>query len=331
MHYFVENSGMLRTISCVLALCILFACKSRKADLSGDEPLEAEDFIESFAELKLPFMLYDSSLARKPKDSFLISKKVFAQFVPDSVYRHDFGKGGTPRFYSLGRVSVEDGETYLFIKAMSSARNVGYILCFDKLDSFRAAMPLIYSTGDRTVQQEGGMDRRYSVVRNRTRRKPDGSMVYNKSVYVYNTAGVFTLILTESNETVEQKEVYNPIDTLPRKNSLSGNYVKDKKNFVSIRDGRRAGQLLFFVHIEKNNGDCTGELKGELDLVKPTIAQYRKADDHCELEFSFTSGSVTMRELEACGNHRGIKCVFDGTFPKKREPKKAASKSSRKK
>jgi hypothetical protein len=175
------------------------------------------------------------------------------------------------------------------------------------------------------------MDRRYSVIRNRTRRKTDGSLVYNKSVYVYNTAGVFTLILTESNEAVEQKEVYNPIDTLPRKNPLSGNYVRDKKNFISIRDGRRAGQLLFFVHIEKGGGDCTGELKGELDLVKPTIAQYRKADDHCELEFSFASGSVTMRELEACGNHRGIKCVFDGTFPKKREPKKSVSKSSRKK
>jgi hypothetical protein len=314
-----------------MALFVLFACKSRKADLSGDEPLEVEDFIGSFPELKLPFMLYDSSLARKPKDSFLISKKVFAQFVPDSVYRGDFGKGVTPRFYSLGRVSVEDGETYLFVKAMSPARNVGYILCFDKLDSFRAAMPLIYSTGDRTVQQEGGMDRRYSVIRNRTRRKSDGTSVYNKSVYVYNTAGVFTLILTESNETVEAKEVYNPIDTLPRKQALSGNYVKDKKNFVSIRDGRRAGQYLFFVHMEKNGGDCTGELKGELDMIKSNLGQYRRADDHCVLEFSFTAGSVTMRELEACGNHRGIKCVFDGTYRKRKEPKKTAAKSPRKK
>jgi hypothetical protein len=322
---------MLRVISCVMALMVIFSCKSRKADLSGDEPLEAEDFIGSFSEVKLPFMLYDTSLLRKPKDTFLISRKVLAQFVPDSVYKGDFGKGSTPRFYSMGRVSVEDGETYLFVRAMTPAKTVGYILCFDKLDSFKAAMPLIYSTGDRTVQQEAGMDRRYSVIRNRTRRKTDGSFVYNKSVYVYNSAGVFTLILTESNETVEEKEVYNPIDTLPRKHPLSGNYVRDKKNFITIRDGRSAGRLLFFVHMEKNGGDCTGELKGELDIVKPNLAQYRKADDHCELEFSFTSGSVTMREMEACGNHRGIKCVFDGTFPKKREPKKAAAKSPRKK
>lgn len=329
--YFVQKSDMLRFLSCVLAVAIVFACTSKKASLSGDEPMEAGDFIASFPDQKLPFMFYDSSLARKPKDSFLISKKVFSQFVPDSVYKEDFSRGVTPKFYSIGKVSVEDGETYLFVRAVAPGKNVGYLLCFDKLDSFKAAMPLIYSTGDRTVQQEGGMDRRYSVIRNRTRKKPDGSLVYQKSVYVYNTAGVFTLILTESNETVEEKEVYNPIDTLPRKHSLSGNYVRDKKNFISIRDGRRPGQLLFFVHMERNGGECTGELKGELDLIKPTIAQYRKADDHCALEFAFSASSVTMRELEACGNHRGIKCVFDGTFPRKREPRKAPPKSPRKK
>jgi len=322
---------MRRLLSCLLLLGLCFGCKSKKADLSGEGPLEAADFVESFNELKLPYMLYDSSLSRRPKDSFLIGRKVFSRFVPDSVWRGDFGKGVTPKFYSLGRVSVEDGETYLFVKAMAPGKNVGYILSYDKLDSFRAALPLIYSTGDRTVQQEAGMDRRYSVIRNRTRRKPDGSLIYNKSVYVYNTAGVFTLILTESNETVEVKEVYNPIDTLPRKQPLSGNYVRDKKNFIAIRDGNRAGQRLFFVHFEKAGGECGGELKGELDLVKPNLAQYRKADDHCVLEFSFTSTSVTMRELEACGNHRGIKCVFEGSFPKKKEPRKPAPKSTKKK
>ena len=322
---------MLRLLSCVLAIALLFSCTSKKVSLSGDEPMEAADFLASIQDLKLPFMLYDSTLARKPKDSLLVGRKVFAQFVPDSVYRGDFGKGVVPKFYALGKVAMEDAETYVFIRAVAPSRQVGYVLCFDKLDSFRAAMPLIYSTGDKGVQQEGGMDRRYSVIRNRTRKKADGSLVYHKSVYVYNSAGVFTLILTESNETVEQKEVYNPIDTLPRKHALSGNYVRDRKNFISIRDGKRPGQLLFFVHMERNGGECTGELKGELDLVKPTIAQYRKADDHCALEFSFGGNTVTMRELEACGNHRGIKCVFDGTYPRKKEPKKAAPKSSRKK
>jgi hypothetical protein len=38
-----------------------------------------------------------------------------------------------------------------------------------------------------------------------------------------------------------------------------------------------------------------------------------------------------MRELEACGNHRGIKCVFDGSYLKKKEPKKPIAKPVKKK
>jgi len=309
----------------------LFACKAKKVDLSGDEPLEVGDFIESFTELSLPYLLSDTALKRKTSDSLLISKKIIHQFVPDSVFNRDFGKGTNPKFYAIGRVRVKDAETYLFIKAASPAKTVAYILCYNNDNIFKAAIPVVTNTGDRSISLEGGMDRRYSVIRNRSRKKPDGQVIYNKSVFVYNSAGVFTLILTESNETLEVKEIFNPIDTLPRKNLLSGNYIRDKKNFITIRDGNKPGQLLFFVHMEKDNGNCNGELKGDLDLIKPNLAQFRKADDHCVLEFSFTKTSVTMRELEACGNHRGIKCVFDGSYPKKKEPKKPIAKPVKKK
>lgn len=315
----------------LLVVFSLFACKPKKANLAGDEPVEVDDFIESFQTLNLPYLISDTALSRKTKDSLLINKKIIRQFIPDSIFKRDFGKGSNPKYYALGKVPVKDGETYLFVKAVVPGKAVAYILCYDKENVFKAGMPIVSGAGDRRVVNEGGMDRRYSVIRNRTRKKPDGQVIYNKSVYVYNSAGVFTLILTESNETVEVKDIYNPIDSLPRKNALSGNYVKDKKNFITIRDGSKPGRLLFFVHIEKNNGDCTGELKGELDLVKPNLAQYRKADDHCALEFSFTGTAVTMRELEACGNHRGIKCVFDGTYPKKKEPKKPVAKPAKKK
>jgi hypothetical protein len=314
----------------LISCWIFFSCGQKKVSLSGDEPLEADDFIGSFQPVKLPYMLTDTSLARKPSDSILISAKVFGQFIPDSIYKDDFPRNAKLKYYALGSTSVEDGETYLFVKITTVGKSVGYLLCFDKEAVFKAGMPLIYSTGDKSVQQEGGMDRRYTVIRNRTRKKPDGAQIYNKSVYVYNSAGVFTLILTESNEAVQEKEVYNPIDTLKREFSQSGNYVRDKRNFVSIRDGSRTGQLLVFMHMEKNDGECIGELKGELDLVKPNLAQYRKADDHCVLEFSFGNNAVTVRELEACGNHRGIKCVFDGSFPRKKDPRKATVKTGKK-
>jgi hypothetical protein len=317
-----------------LLLLIVFSvngCTSKKANLAGDEPVEVDDFIGSFQVLKLPYLMTDTALKHKTIDSFVISKKIIQQFVPDTIYNHDFGKGTNPKFYALGSVPVKDGETYLFIKAATPGKAIAYILCYDKDNVFKAGMKVVPESTDRSLIHEGGMDRRYSIIRNRNRKKPDGQTIYNKSVYVYNSAGVFTLILTESNETVEVKDVYNPIDTLPRKNVHSGNYLKDKKNFITVRDTDKPNRLLFFIHMEMNNGDCVGELKGELDLVKPNIALYQKADDHCAIEFSFTANSITIRELEACGNHRGIKCVFSGTFPKKKEPKKPVIKPVKKK
>ena len=137
-----------------------------------------------------------------------------------------------------------------------------------------------------------------------------------RSAYVYNTEGLFTLILTESNEPVEEKTVYNPIDTLSRKDPLSGDYKQDKKNFVSVRDGGKPGKLLFFINIEKTGNGCDGSLRGDMVQVKPRVYQYNKADDHCILEFNFNGKTVQVRELEACGNHRGIRCSFDGRFKK---------------
>jgi len=48
----------------------------------------------------------------------------------------------------------------------------------------------------------------------------------NRELLFVGLAGVFTLILTESNEPVGNRVVYNPIDTLPRKNKLSADYAR---------------------------------------------------------------------------------------------------------
>jgi hypothetical protein len=50
--------------------------------------------------------------------------------------------------------------------------------------------------------------------------------------------------------------------------------------------------------------------------VRPRVYQYNKSDDHCILEFSFSGRSLKVKELEACGNHRGVRCSFDGRFKK---------------
>jgi hypothetical protein len=297
-------------------LLLLVSCGRSKKSLNTEESMSALEFVESFPEMTLPYTLADSAVRKMPKDSLLINSKLVRSFIPDSIYRKEF-KSGTPRVHALGRAVDKNGDNYLVVRAATPARQAGYILVYDKDGGFRAGMPLVTSNTERGVDLEGTLDRRYAIIRNRRRTSKDGQVYYTRNAYVYNNVGTFTLILTESNEVPEEENVYNPIDTFPQTHKWTGNYVKDKKNFVTIRDGAKPGRLLFFVHFEKNDGECIGELKGELDLVQPALAHYSAPGDPCSLEFRFENNRVTLAELSGCGNYRGIRCFFNDSYPKR--------------
>ena len=308
---------MQRLTICALLLVLMASCGKKTKDINADEGIEAIDFIESFPLRELPIIYQQKDLKKNESDSFFINNKVVSIFLPDSIFKPAFPKTKDVRFYRKGRYKAEEsGETYLFLSAEKKDKKNIYLICFDANNVFKAAMPLVEKNNNPGVSTEGGIDKRLTVIKTRNTQSRDGKAYYNKSAYVYNTEGLFTLILTESNEPVEEKTVYNPIDTLSRKDPLSGDYKQDKKNFVSIRDGGKAGKLLFFINIEKPGNGCDGSLRGDIVQVKPRVYHYNKADDHCLLEFSFNGKSVQVRELEACGNHRGVRCSFDGRFRK---------------
>jgi len=304
------------------AFALLAGCKRKKPSLSGDEPVDVTDFIESFELVKPPFEMADSTLKKKEKDSTLISYKVFTQFVPDTVISKIFGKNARPKIYPLKRVELKDKETYLFTKAVLGEKRVGYILCFDKENKFAGSMPLLRPDASSSTQQVSGIDRSFSIYKTIFVKKPDGSTSDGREVYVFNSdAKQFTLIMTDALDE-KVKEVINPIDTLPRKNKFSADYVKDRMNIVSVRDGNKTGRFSFFIHFEKDRGECTGELKGDASFTSASTAVYRHPGDACVLQFDFTSSSVSLKELEACGSRRGVKCSFDGYYPRKKEVKK---------
>lgn len=319
---------MFRALICLLLITALFSCKQGKKNLNSDENVTAAEFVESFPELKLPYILHDSTLEKKLGDTALIGKKLVKEFIPDSVYKKDF-KNAEPKFYVLGRAMDKNEDNYVMVKAATRDKQVAYVLCYDKEHVFKAGMPLVSSTNEKNVENDGGLDKRFTIVRNRRKTARDGQVYYTKNVYVYNTAGTYTLILTESNEVPENDEIYNPIDSLAATFKVAGNYIKDKRNFVTIRDGAKPNRLLFFIHFEKNNGDCIGELKGEADILQPALARYSAQGDPCSLEFKFEGNRVTLTELSGCGNHRGIKCFFNDSYPKKvaKPRKKSPSKS----
>ncbi|HEV8286702.1 MAG TPA: hypothetical protein VGQ09_20475 [Chitinophagaceae bacterium] len=313
----------------LISVVILFACKNKKKiSLSGEDPVDIADFIESFEPINLPYQIADTSVPKKRKDSVLISYKVFTHLVPDTILNKVFGKGVKPKIYPMGRISAPNESNYLFVKALSSDRKAILIICFDKKNNFITGMPVLQPDANPATQQFFSIDKRYTLSKSIFRKNRDGTISEGKNVYVLNESSKsFMLIMTDALDE-QTVELINPIDSFSRKNKYSGDYVKDKLNLVSVRDNKRPGRMTFFVHFERKN-NCTGELKGEAGFTSANTAVYRAAGDPCVLQFNFTSSSVTMIEKEGCGSHRGLDCVFGGTYPKKRESKKKELKKSK--
>lgn len=314
----------------LLLLLLLTACKEKKKPvLTGEEPVEVSEFIASFPVIRLPFQYGDTSLTRikKDNDSFLISQKIFSQFVPDSVLQSLFGKHAKPKIYSLGKVETKNAETYLFIRTALNEKRSVVMLVFDKKQHFSNYMNLLALDNNSSTTQSFLMDRRGTITKTITRKNPDGSSNEGKDVYSYVAEEKqFSLIMTDALDD-KPAELVNPIDTLTRKYKFAGDYVSGKSNLVSIRDSRKANHISFFIHFEKNK-ECSGELKGEAIIRTATTAEYNRDGDPCKLKFIFSGGYVSLKEEEGCGSYRPLDCSFDLRFPKKKEikPKKSGKK-----
>ena len=89
----------------MLFLLSAYGEKKKTVSLSGDEPVNAADFIAFFPKLDLPFYYADSSLrkTKKEPDSLQISYKAFTSVIPDTVLSKIYGKGTRPKIYAVGK------------------------------------------------------------------------------------------------------------------------------------------------------------------------------------------------------------------------------------
>jgi hypothetical protein len=309
----------------LVPFCLLAGCgEKKKPSLSGTDEVVVSDFIESFELVKPPYEVNDTVVSKKEKDSLIIANKIFAQFVPDSVLVKVFGKNAKPKIY-LGKRIIENEDNYLFIKASTTAKKAMLVLCFDNKNTFRAYLPLLVPDANSATLQVSGLNRKFEFYQSVQMKKPDGSTAEGKDVYIYSSDAEQFLLIAKDALDDRVREVINPIDTLQRKNKFSADYIKDKMNIVSIRDDSKAGRMNFFIHFDRNNGECSGELKGVANFTSTNTAVYKQPGDACSLQFKFSSSSVTLKEIEACGTHRGVKCSFDGNYPRKKEPKQKSS------
>jgi hypothetical protein len=319
-------------IGLVFFCCVVFGCGDDKKPLPEEEKkFNYENFSKQFLTSFLPYQLTDIGLS-KTKDTASIRAQGFGQFIPDSVKNRIFPKGSKLKFFPIVKVSVPKAETYYLVKTVAGSKRAAFLVTFDEEGSYVATFPFLIPDTDESTTQNTTMDKSYTISRNIIRRKNNEVTAEGKDVYVFNKeARQFTLIMTDLLDE-QNAELINPIDTFAKTRKFAGDYVKGKRNLVSIRNGRTPNQALAFIHLEDETGECSGELKGEILFTSSSSAIYRQGGDPCVLQFTFAGSSVTLKEEQGCGNHRGLDCPMEGTYTKKKEPKlKTSGKKSKKK
>ncbi len=304
-------------------LVLIFAftgCKDKPVDLSGETPVKISDLLAVFPKLTLPYVVADTNLS-KAGDTVTIGYKAFTQFFPDSTLTPITGTGRKMVIHPVGKIE-KDKENYLLV--LFTVKKISHLAVFvtDKKNKFLAAKPLLSSGKTDDYVHSLSINKEPTFLVSQEKTVKENQLLYTRAGWVYSSAGYFMVVVNDSNEDSRRKEtIINPLDSLARKNKFSGDYIQDKKNFISLRDGKTSASYLFFVHFEKEEGSCTGELKGEMKLTDANTAQFKQNGDPCFIDFNFEERRITMKEQGSCGNHRGIRCFFNDTFVKKREAK----------
>ncbi|GAB4091434.1 hypothetical protein [Flaviaesturariibacter terrae] len=325
----------MRLLGCFLLLLGLMACSDgpkKEPVVKGEEgsSFSYSSFAGRFPKAALPYCISDTALQHSA-DTASLRYPEFTSLLPDSMKTALFGDG-KPRYTPLARTGDVSGVEFFAVRASSGSQHVALLYRFEQ-EKFSALFPLLVPDEDEATTQTSSVDRSGTITRNVVKKMPKEQTAEGKDVYVYNPqAKGFTLILTDPLE--DNQDVLNPIDTFGRKHPLAGDYVKGPRNFVSIRDARNPSEINFFVHFEKGEADniCSGEIKGTALLTSSRTAVYRQGGDPCVLELTFSGNSVTLREMEGCGSRRGVQCVFEGSFPRKKavSPKNGGKKKARK-
>lgn len=320
---------MFRMALIFAAFILLWGCKDADKEINQEETTNSPGFTSRFKEGELPFQVSDTSLL-KTTDTTTINSTSIVSLIPDSIKTDYFGKNAKIRFSPLAKFSGK--EDYYVVKATAGAKKAAFLLVYGKENSFGASYPLLLPDADPSTSQTSTIDKNFTITKSTTQRDGVDVSGEGREVVAYDAANKnFSLIMLDVlNENLA--EIISPIDTFPKTNKLAGDYYINKKNLISIRDGRYPNQLLIYIHTENSEGDCKGELRGEFLMNGSTTAVYRQGGDPCVLTLTFKGNKVSMEEETGCGNYRGLDCPLTGTFTLKKAPsaKPSATKSKRK-
>ena len=307
------------------SIVLLLSCGDKETDLSSDVPLKPNEFVAAFRLLDNGFAANDKEIVAMA-DSVNINARHLKKFIPDSIINNFLEGDKKASFRALGRIHKND-ETYLLLVSIKNKLPSLFVVVLDLKNNYLASKKLYTVLKNDTYTYNLNVNREPTFFVSRETTVNEKELKYTKLGWAYNNKN-FIVVVKESNERSEKiTNLVNPIDTFKRDNLYSGNYAEDDRNFIAIRDGRTKQEYLFFLHTEKNDGACNGELKGEMKLTDSTHAIYMIGGDPCVIDFTFGRNSIVIKEKGSCGNRRGMDCFFDDTYAKKKEPKKKIEKS----
>jgi hypothetical protein len=308
-----------------ILLITLFACGEKKLDFSGATPLKPKDFLSIFPAITGNYVVADSNFT-KLSDTTRIGLKAINQFIPDSVTSLYIGKEKNVSFYPVGKI-IKEKESYLLVNLILKHKIEMIVFVIDtKSNTYLASKFLLDNSTQDDYVHSISINKEPTFLLSQEKTGKDNLLQFSRTGWVY-TAGVgFMVVINDSNESPSKTNIINPIDTLPHKNKLSADYAQDKRNFISIRDGKNTSTYTFFLHFEKNEGSCIGELKGDLKMKDATHGVYTFNGDPCIIDFTFEDNEISFKETGSCGNHRGIKCFFNDQYTRKKEPRNSKKK-----
>lgn len=310
----------MRKLLLIGLICFVYACGDKPTDLSGDAPIKINDLVKVFNDAKLPVNLSDTSIT-KYKDSIEIGRKALSQIVPDiTLEKIIASKNKKATIHPLFKIEKET-EYYLLIKIKQSKKEEIGILVFNKENKFLDYKSIIEFNKDKGSNNEKSLyiNNEPSFLLEENKYNKNNVLVNEKKAWAFSE-GVFKLIYFDNVIKLENKNIINPIDTLPSNNVFSGDFESNSKNFITIRDNGASDKYQFFLHTEKTEG-CVGELKGMLQF-KNNVANFSEKGDACHIQFTIQGNNISIKEDGNCGNHRGLNCSFDENFNRKKRIKR---------
>jgi hypothetical protein len=304
---------MNKLLLALLAICLLGSCKSKHSKGKGDE-FNFEDFKELFSTVQLPYKLTTDSLKKSIPDSLALTPELMKQFLTDTLARAEFHEAPV-KFFPLSY--FEGGDMKFFVvKVVGKAGTRAYLCFADKKGKYLNSM-VVAKTATGNVTQYCSVDTRMVVKVTEEKLISAGRTSTREDFFSVSPEGKTALIMTNSTGEAAPGQIFNPIESLPKKNKFSGDYESGQLSIVSIRDGNDAKTFQFFISFSKENTGCKGEISGTGHLTAANKGEYQDKETDCGISFQFSSAGVTIKEIGGCGAYRGIRCFFDGNFKKK--------------